>query len=400
MDFERTLARMAARNPFRSGALLQRAASRRDVLAGLAAAGAAGFVGRGARAQDRPLMQLCWDGYADPRMAELWKAQTGGELRPEIHISDPESVNRLRAGDTKNFDFLNVNDPWAKNFLWPENLIVELDKARFEPLYDQMKPKFHAPFARAYSADGQHLLGVVQRFETFDFAVNTDKISLDTAEKEGWRLFSNPDFAQRYGILAYDDWNVIDICMGAGVHPFRAKTEADIEKFRETAALWVQNAKLITTDFVTLNQAMLNDEIDLYFTGGTYTVAGARLEGLDNLVGVTPLSGPADGKGGVVWIELNSAIANPNLHPKIFDFLEWITTPEASYIAATANKNVQAVAQMAQPEVMALFSPEELNATQYDTLDARIARAVEYDIVPELDTLMDIYLGERRKRGA
>jgi spermidine/putrescine transport system substrate-binding protein len=117
----------------------------------------------------------------------------------------------------------------------------------------QMKPKFHPPFKRCYSEDGEHLLGVVQRFEIFDFVVNTDVISVDTAEKEGWSLFSNPDFAQRFGILAYDDWNVIDICMGAGVHPFRDKGDAEIAKFTETANLWVNNAKMITTDFVQLN---------------------------------------------------------------------------------------------------------------------------------------------------
>ena len=122
------------------------------------------------------------------------------------------------------------------------------------------------------SVDGEHLLGVVQRTETFDFVVNTDVISPDTAKDEGWDLFNNPDFAQRYGILAYEDWNVMDICMGAGVHPFKDKTDADVAKFEETAKLWIQNAKLITTDFVQLNLAMLNGEIDLYFTGGTYSI--------------------------------------------------------------------------------------------------------------------------------
>ena len=49
-----------------------------------------------------------------PASGRLWKKETGGTLKPEIHISDPQSVNRLRAGETKNWDFLNVNNPWAQ----------------------------------------------------------------------------------------------------------------------------------------------------------------------------------------------------------------------------------------------------------------------------------------------
>ncbi len=265
MTNDRLLRRLASRNPVRWGGIEGFRLTRRTLLASAAAAAAVGDLGRDASAQQRPLNLLTWDAYADPRLNELWQAQTQDTLKPEIHISDPQSVNRLRAGETKNFDFLNVNDPWARPYLWPEKLIVDLPRERFEPLFMQMKDKFKPPFKRCYSEDGQHLLGVVQRFETFDFAINTDKISVDTAEKEGWSLFSNPDFAQRYGILAYDDWNVIDICMGAGVHPFKDKSEADIAKFTETANLWVKNAKMITTDFVQLNLGLLNGDIDLYF---------------------------------------------------------------------------------------------------------------------------------------
>ena len=33
---------------------------------------------------------------------------------------------------------------------------------------------------------------------------------------------------------------------------------------------------------------------------------------LTNVRGITPRSGPVDGKGGVVWIELTSAVNNPD----------------------------------------------------------------------------------------
>ena len=231
MNYQGLLKEVVGRNPVRYAGMEGIRLTRRALLASASAGLAASALGIPASAQDRVLNQLVWDAYADPRLADLWQKDTGGTLKSEIHISDPQSVNRLRAGETKNWDFLNVNDPWAQNYLWPEKLIVEVPRDRFEPLYNEMLPKFKPPFNAPMSRDGQHLLGVVQRIETFDFVINTDKISTDTAEKEGWGIFNNPDFVA-FGILAYEDWNVMDICMGAGVHPFKDKTDADVAKFR------------------------------------------------------------------------------------------------------------------------------------------------------------------------
>jgi ABC-type multidrug transport system fused ATPase/permease subunit len=191
----------------------------------------------------------------------------------------------------------------------------------------------------------------------------------------------------------------MDICMGAGIHPFRVKTDDEVAKFEETCNNWIQNAALITTDFVQLNQGILNGEIDLYFTGGTYTTAAARLEGVTELYAITPNSGPADGKGGINWIEINSAVANPDLHPNAFDWLEFITTVDAAELVARGNGNLQPVSQMANPELMSRFSAEELAAIQWDEFDQRIANAVEFDIVPDYDRLYDIYSAAMRAAG-
>lgn len=397
MDKARMLRALTARNPLR--APMQHSSARRRFLRGLGAGIAAASLPGIASAQTRPLSLLTWDAYADPRLLDLWRDQTGVDVRYEIHISDPTSVNRLRAGETAVWDFINVNNPWARDVMYPANLIVPLPRDRFDPLYAQMNEKFHLPYKWAMSADETELLGVVQRYETFDFVVNPDVISPALAMDEGWNLFNNPDFAGRYGILAYEDWNVMDICMGAGIHPFRVKTDDEVAKFEETCNTWIQNAALITTDFVQLNLAILNGEIDLYFTGGTYTTAAARLEGVTELYAITPNSGPADGKGGINWIEVNSAVANPDLHPNVFDWLEFITTVDAAELVARGNGNLQPVSQMANPELMSRFTAEELAAIQWDEFDQRIANATEFDIVPDYDRLYDIYSAAMRQRG-
>ncbi len=397
MHKDRKLRSLASRNPLSTP--MQHSRHRRRFLQGVAAGIAAAGLPSMAMAQDRPLSLLTWDAYADPNLLDLWRSSTGVDVRYEIHISDPTSVNRLRAGETSVWDFINVNNPWARNIMWPAGLIRDLPRDRFDPLYAQMKEKFAMPYKWAMSEDEEHLLGVVQRYETFDFVINPDVISPELAMDEGWDLFNNPDFSGRYGILAYEDWNVMDICMGAGVHPFKVKSDEEVARFEETCNRWIENASFITTDFVQLNLAILNGEIDLYFTGGTYTTAAARLEGVTELYAITPNSGPADGKGGINWIELNSAVANPDEHPGALDWLEWITTPDAAEMVARGNGNLQPVSQMSQPELFSRFSSEELAAIQWDEFDQRIANAVEFDIVPDYDRLYDIYSAAMRARG-
>ena len=231
MNHDRRLRSLAASNPLRASAHWQHALNRRQVLAGLAAAGLAAAGCSPGGGGERPLALLTWDAYADPRLLKQWRDETGKALRYEIHVSDPTSVNRLRAGETAVWDFVNLNNPWARKELWPVGLIRDLPRERFEPLYNRMFEKFAPPYHWAMSADGDHLLGVVQRFETFDFVVNSKVISPATAKNIGWDLFNDPAMAGRYGILAYEDWNVMDICMGADIHPFRDKTADDYSRF-------------------------------------------------------------------------------------------------------------------------------------------------------------------------
>ena len=230
--------------------------------------------------------------------------------------------------------------------MWPEGLIIELDRARFDPYFEAMLPMFQPPYKWAMSLDNEHLLGVCQRVDTFDFVVNTDIVSADMAKDEGWDLFNNPDMAGRYGILAYDNWNIMHICMAAGLHPFKEKTDDQVATFEETARRLINGAKMISDDFVAVNLAVVNGEIDMYFGGGTYSISSARLDGLTNLYHVVPKSGPADGKGGINWIELNSVVNNPDLHPQAMDWMEYILQPDTSYAVATAGGFLLPVGQM------------------------------------------------------
>ena len=169
------------------------------------------------------------------------------------------------------------------------------------PYFDKMLPEFKN-YPLSFASDG-NLIGLPQRYGPFSFVVNTDKISRDMAEDQGWNLFLDSSMKKKYGVLTYDNWNVMHICLTAGLNPFKPVEGGDRDKFKTTAEQIMGNANILTDDLVAMNTALINGEIDAYFTGGTYTASPARYDGATNVRGITPRSGPVDGKGGVVWIE-------------------------------------------------------------------------------------------------
>lgn len=366
--------------------------------------GAAGLAGLSAMSLPRMaragradrLNILCWEGYnSDQVLNPFRELHPGATVRAESGTSDPEMINRLRAGEIGTWDLINVNQPWARGEMLRDNLIRPLNKDRFLPYFEKMTPEFSKPYPLAF-ADNGDLLGMPQRYGPFSFVVNTDKISQDMAEDQGWNLFLDPAMQGRYGLLTYDNWNVIHLCLAAGIHPFQPVEGDALQKFTDTAKQIVAGAKLMTDDLVAMNTALINGEIDCYFTGGTYTASPARYDGALFVRGITPRSGPIEGKGGASWVELTSAVNNPDPSDLAEEFLEFVQKPEIAEVVAFAEGTYNPVAQMGNPEVMARFDDEKLEAIQFDTLEEEMSRCLEFDVVPSYDELLAVYVAARR----
>ncbi|HUE44795.1 MAG TPA: PotD/PotF family extracellular solute-binding protein [Aestuariivirgaceae bacterium] len=365
--------------------------------AAAAAFAAAGFPSVAHAQRENELNILCWEGYNSAEVLDPYREKTGATIKAESLTNDPTMINRLRAGETDVWDLINVNNPWARKVMLPEGLIKPIDRARFEPYFEKMLPQFHPPYQWAMDESGEQLLGIVQRFGPYSFVVNTDKVSRETAEDQGWNLWNDAANAGRYGVQESDDWNVFCLCAISGFDPFREHTDEEVAKFTETAGRVFKGAKMVG-DIATMNQALVSDEIDFYLTGGTYSCSPARADGYLNIRGITPKSGPFEGgKGGIGWIEITSVVNNPQLSPLAEDFLEWVQSPEMSHTVAFAEGTFNPVTQMGDPECFKLFTPEELEAIQWDSLEEDMARSVEYDIVPDYDKLLDIMSAAKRE---
>ncbi|MEI4485672.1 PotD/PotF family extracellular solute-binding protein [Frigidibacter sp. MR17.14] len=363
------------------------------------AAAAAPFMTRPAlAARETELNILCWEGYNSAQVLDPFRSAKGATVRAESLTNDPTMINRLRAGETGTWDLINVNNPWARKVMAPEGLIKPLPKAEFEPYFDKMLSDFKAPYRWAMSEDGAELLGMAQRFGPYSFVVDTDKISRASAEEQGWDLFNDAGLAGRYGILESDDWNVFNMFMVAGINPFSTHTPEEMAKFKDVTERVIKGAKMIG-DIATMNQALISGEIDLHLTGGTYSVSPARADGFLNLRAITPRKGPIDGKGGISWIEITSTVNNPNLSPLALEFLKYVQEPEMAHTVAFAEGTFNPVAQMGNKACFDLFTPDELEAIQWDSLEEDMALSAEYDIVPDYDAALEILTAAKRLRG-
>jgi len=353
---------------------------------------------RGAVAdRSKELNILCWEGYNSAQVLDPFREQTGATVKAESLTNDPTMINRLRAGEINVWDLINVNNPWARKVMWPEKLIKPLDRAKMEPYFEKMLPAFKPPYNWALDDSGKDLIGMCQRFGPYSYVVNTDKISRASAEDQGWDLWNDAANAGKYGILESDDWNVFNICCIAGFDPFKIHTDEEVAKFGETAKRVFKGAKLVG-DIATMNQALVSGEIDFHMTGGTYSASPARADGAGNIRAVTPNKGPmAGGKGGISWIEVTSVVNNPDVSPLAPQFLEYVQDPKMAHIVAFAEGTFNPVAQMGNPECFNLFTKEELDAIQWDSLEEEMARSIEYDVVPDYDKLLDIMTSAKRE---
>ena len=351
-------------------------------------------------AREKELNILCWEGYNSAQVLDPFRSANSATVKAESLTNDPTMINRLRAGEINVWDLINVNNPWARKIMYPEKLMKPLDRAEMEPYFEKMMPAFKPPYKWAMDDSGKELLGMCQRFGPYSFVVNTDKVSRKTAEEQGWDLFNDAANAKKYGVLESDDWNVFNICAISGFDPFKEHNDQEVAKFTETAKRVFKGAKVVG-DIATMNQALVSGEIDFHMTGGTYSASPARADGHKNIRGVTPSKGPlTDGKGGISWIEVTSVVNNPSASPLAVEFLKYVQKPENAHIVAFAEGTFNPVTQMGNADCFKLFTADELDAIQWDSLEEEMARSVEYDIVPDYAKLLDIMTAAKREASA
>jgi spermidine/putrescine transport system substrate-binding protein len=336
------------------------------------------------------LNYMTWNGYDADGVLNPFRKKYGCKVNCELLTSDPDAIMKLKAGATRQFHLITLNNCWAKG-MYKDKLITDLDVETFKPYFDKMIPRYKWPFEWAISDDGK-LLGMPQRYGPFNFVINNKGISKKAAQDEGWNLFLDPKNKGKWALLNWDNWVLYHMCQSAGVYPFKKHSADEMKKVEKAAYTWFKNAKFVTESEVEANNALINGEIDFYCCGGNYTASPPRREGRLEVEAVTPRKGAMkDGKGGIVWIELTSVVNNPKPSALADDFLAYMQEPEAAYLIAMADSTHNPIANMADPQVLAKFSKNDLLSIQFDELAEDLKYCEDYNDNPDYLKMMRFY---------
>lgn len=329
-----------------------------------------------------------WEGYGDGDFARALQRDTGLIVQGENHLSDDAACRRILA-DPNASDVININTPFVRDVLHPRGTIAPLP-AKFAAGLNQLSGVFERFKAAAQSPSGE-ILGIPQRCGPFNLVINEDSLSIAVAKTEGFALALNPDFRRRFGILAYEDFNVMHVAIAAGLDPFENFAPREVAAFADAARSIFGSARIITADHNRLNQALVDGDIDFYLSGGVYTASPARLDGRLEVRAVTPEKGPISGKGGVAFVEINAVLKNSQHGLQAGrTFLGYLTSATGAVAASLSAGACNPVVQMSEASVFNAFRRDHLDAMQWDDFEEDMSRCADYAIVPDYAKLLQI----------
>lgn len=331
----------------------------------------------------------CWEGYEDRTILERFGERYGLTTRFENLTSDSEAASRVLNGRSINPSVLNINNPFPKKWLHPNNRILELDCEALNTWKIGLLPWTRPLCEWAHSTSGK-LIGIPQRFGPFNFVINTQRISRSVAEDEGFLLFNDPSSAPRYGVLVFPEFNVFHIALSAGLNPFKRLSLEEKTLFESLARRWFALAEHVSNDSRELNERLINHSIDVILSAGMFSSGHLRRGGHSDIHCVTPTSGPIDGKGAICFLELNTVPTDAPSFQDSISFLRTILTPEIALHVISNPVNCNPIVHMNNPEIFNKLDTDLLEALQWDTLEEDLSRCAEYDLPPDFDELLNI----------
>ena len=331
----------------------------------------------------------CWEGYNQKKYLRKFNQK----IVSKSFISDFQIANKIKKKLVK-CDVLNINNAFIRDFLWKHDLIQELNYLKYNSMYEDYITVFSHLSSWTKNKDQNKIIGIAQRFGSFNFVINSNLISKKSAELNGYHLVK--DNKNKYGILLFEDFNIMHISLAAGINPFKKLNKQEIINFQLLCAFWLNNAKVISSNYLTLNKKLNRKDIRFYLSGGAYTCSPARKEGFHNLMGITPKNKINNLKQGIIFTEITSIFKNKNINQSE-KFLDYILQPEKCYEIAMSKFTCNPVLQMGNKEIFSKFSKSDLKTIQWDDILNTRKYSHEYQIIPDYKKLLLIFKNELNK---
>lgn len=122
-------------------------------------------------------------------------------------------------------------------------------------------------FATPARTFGGELIGIPQRGGPFNFVINQNRISVSDARDAGFGIALDRHFYRRFGVLSYEDFNVMHFALASGLNPFEPISDATMLTFAEACRTIWNSARVVSVDHNFLNRLLIDGDIDFYLSG-------------------------------------------------------------------------------------------------------------------------------------
>ncbi len=365
------------------------APSRRTVLKGLGAAGAAGLAGsslfpRGAKATTQ-MQYMCWEGYDKPSIIKPFEKAQDVEVSIDLITDSPGGFAKLAAGAWRDFDVVSSDSPWIQR-MGPAGIAEFIDPAEFADVYDSFYPQFRAPFA-PLEFDGK-VTGLPTRWGWVGPTVNTKFDSLDK-----WRSYApcfDPAYKDKICVLDWGDWPIMPMALYAGVNPYKELDDAELKEIRLVLRALFKNTRAVIADLSVAQKGLMDGSFRTLIGGGTYCTSALRKDGQKHIMSIVPE--PKDGlKQGIIWMEATGIVKDPSDDAKAKALLRHLVSPEVAVELAWTEATCNLVPSEAAEK---LFSDEQKDVLQMDYMWEAWDKSQFHDVAPNIDQMLEIWQQE------
>jgi len=330
---------------------------------------------------------LTWAGYDGENVQQPFREQFDANTSLDLFTEDPQAINRLSAGEWKQFDIFTPNNAFIADAV-EEDLLRPLDEESWRPYtfdnyLDLFKPENGYKYGHVnedgeFDTDGQ-LYALPQRWGWVSMCVN-----LDTVPESDWNSYDIA-WSDKYnvGLSDWFFWMVQVIMLREGIDPFKEHSDDEIEQVKQSTFDLFDNAKAIYPDVASQNQALKSGEIDILLMSSNFGQGTLRRDGRMEFKNVIP------DEGGIIWVEEDSFLKG-ELSPLADNYVAYMQTPEAAYNLSwpTGASSVNVV-----PHASAFdqYTDEQKKVLRTDDLDDILANSVFFDGVPDLESFQPMW---------
>jgi|GEM_PF-1844423 len=338
--------------------------------------------------QQATVSHLTWAGYDGSNVQQPFRDQFDASTELDLFSEDPKAINRLSAGEWKEFDVFTPNNAFIVDAV-EKDIIRPIDEEAWRPYtfdnyLEMFQPENGYKFGHVnedgeFDADGQ-LYALPQRWGWVSMCVNTDVV-----DEQDWQSYDIA-WSDKYnvGLSDWFFWMIQIIMLKAGVDPYKEHNDDEFDQVEQATFDLFDNAKALYPNVAAQNQALKNGEIDILIMSSNFGQGTLRREGNMNFKNVIPSE-----EGGILWCEQDTFVKG-QLSPLADNYVAYLQSPEAAYNLSWP-EGASSVNVVPHKSVFDEYSEEQKEVLRVDDLNDIIESSVWFDNVPDLSDFQPIW---------